>query len=70
MSVDGNTDRKFIHDFVNRMPAMDSLKLRRYILENEPGMDFEVEIERPESLGGGSFKTFLEWDNSVFFNIA
>lgn len=70
MSVDGNTDRKFIHDFVNRMPAMDSLKLRRYILENEPGMDFEVEIERPESLGGGSFKTFLEWDNSIFFNIA
>ena len=70
MSVDGNKDRKFIHDFVNRMPAMDSLTLRRYILDNEPGMDFEIEIERPESLGGGSFKTFLEWDNSIFFNIA
>lgn len=70
MSVDGNKDRKFIHDFVNRMPAMDSLSLRRYILDNEPGMDFEIEIERPESLGGGSFKTFLEWDNSIFFNIA
>jgi hypothetical protein len=52
------------------MPASDSLKLRRYIMENEPGLDFEVEIERPESLGGGSFKTFLEWNDAVFFNIA
>jgi hypothetical protein len=52
------------------MPANDSLKLRRYILENEPGLDFEVEIQRPESLGGGSFKTFLEWNDTVFFNIA
>jgi hypothetical protein len=69
-SIDGNKDRKFIHDFVNRMPAQDSLKLRRYILENKPGMDFEIEIERPESLGGGSFKTFLEWDDNVFLNIA
>ena len=52
------------------MPANDSLKLRRYIIDNEPGLDFEVEIERPESLGGGSFKSFLEWSDSVFLNIA
>ena len=52
------------------MGAKDSLMLRRYILENEPGVNFEIEVERPESLGGGSFKTFLEWDDSVFLNIA
>ena len=44
--------------------------LRKYINENEPGMDFEITVERPESLGGGSFKTFLDWDDSVFLNIA
>lgn len=69
MSVNGNTDRKFISKYVKNMSAMDSLKLRRYILENEPGIDFEIEVERPQNLGGGSFKTFLEWGDDVFFNI-
>lgn len=70
MSVNGNTDRAYISKYVRNMGAMDSLKLRRYILENEPGINFEIEVERPLSLGGGSFKTFLEWDDAVFLNIA
>lgn len=70
MEVNGNRDREYIRNAVYSMQAGDSLALRKYILENEPGMDFEVEIERPESLGGGSFKTFLEWNDTVFFNIA
>lgn len=70
MSVNGNTDRAYISKYVKNMGAMDSLKLRRYILENEPGINFEIEVERPVSLGGGSFKTFLEWDDAVFLNIA
>ena len=70
VSVNGETDRKYISKYVKNMNAKDSLMLRRYILENEPGVNFEIEIERPLSLGGGSFKTFLEWDDSVFLNIA
>ena len=70
VAINGNYDREYIRKAIYNMPANDSLKLRRYILENEPGLDFEVEIERPESLGGGSFKTFLEWNDTVFFNIA
>ncbi|MBR6516661.1 MAG: hypothetical protein IKT40_07360 [Bacilli bacterium] len=70
MSVNGNTDRQYISKYVKNMGAKDSLMLRRYILENEPGVNFEIEVERPESLGGGSFKTFLEWDDSVFLNIS
>ena len=70
ISVNGETDRKYISKYVKNMNAKDSLMLRRYILENEPGVNFEIEIERPLSLGGGSFKTFLEWDDSVFLNIA
>jgi hypothetical protein len=52
------------------MPARDSLMLRKYINDNRPGINFDIEVERPESLGGGSFKTFLNWDDSVFLNIS
>ena len=70
VSVNGNTDRDYIRKYINTMPARDSLMLRRYINNNRPGIDFEIEVERPESLGGGSFKTFLNWDDSVFLNIS
>jgi hypothetical protein len=70
MSVNGNTDRDYIRKYINSMPARDSLMLRRYINENKPGIDFDIEVQRPESLGGGSFKTFLNWDDSVFLNIS
>ena len=69
VSINGNDDKEFIKHYINNMRAKDSLMLRRYMLENEPGLDFEIEIERPKSLGGGSFKTFLEWDDSIFLNI-
>lgn len=70
VAVNGNYDRKFIHNYVNNMRAKDSLELRKYINENEPGIDFSVTIQRPESLGGGSFVTFLNWSDDVFLNIA
>lgn len=70
VSIDGETDRKKIKELINLMPANDSLHLRRYILNNEPGLNFEVKIERTESMGGGSFNTFLEWDDTIFLNIA
>lgn len=69
VSVNGNTDKKFILNYIKNMRAKDSLELRKYINNNEPGVDFEVTIERPEEFGGGSFTTFLEWDDSVFINI-
>ena len=70
MAVNDNTNREFIRKYINQMPARDSLMLRKYINDNRPGIDFEIEVERPESLGGGSFKTFLNWDDSVFLNIS
>ena len=70
VSIDGNTDRKYINKFINTMPARDSLMLRRYINDNTPGMNFNITVERPESMGGGSFETFLNWDDSVFLNIS
>ena len=69
VSINGNDNKKFVRNYIKNMRAMDSLYLRKYIQENEPGIDFEVTIERPKELGGGSFTTFLEWDDAVFLNL-
>jgi hypothetical protein len=70
MAIDGITDKKYIYDFIRKMNVRDSTALRRYITENEPGVDYSITVNRPESLGGGSFKTFLQLDQFLFLNIA
>ena len=70
MSVNGITDRAYIKDYVRGMNVKDSSALRKYINENEPGLDYNIEVERPESLGGGSMPVFLQLDQLVFLNIA
>lgn len=42
VSIDGNTDRLAIDKFVNFLPARDSLFLRKYIDNNEPGVEMKV----------------------------
>lgn len=69
MSVNGKTDREYIRQFIKIMPALDSLKLRRYIEDNRPGVDWNTTVERPSSLGGGSVNIFLEWGTDAFLNI-
>jgi hypothetical protein len=66
VSVNGNTDRKFIHEYVSTIPIRDSAALRRYIAKNTPGVDYTFEIEKPESLGGGSMSVFLQFDQFIF----
>ena len=39
VSIDGIEDRNKINTFIKNMPAQDSRKLRKYVLENEPGID-------------------------------
>lgn len=70
MAVDGITDRQHINNFIRKMSVKDSSALRRYIQQNEPGVDYNIEVERPASLGGGSMKTFLQLDQFLFLNIA
>lgn len=70
VSINGNEDRDYISDYVQKMNVRDSLSLRKYITENEPGLDYTVVVERPESLGGGSMPVFLSLDEYVFLNIA
>ena len=70
VSINGNKDREYISNYVENMNVMDALQIRRYIYENEPGLDYSVTVERPESLGGGSMNVFLALDEYVFLNIA
>ena len=37
---------------------------------SENNVDYNIEIERPASLGGGSMKIFLQLDQFLFLNIA
>jgi hypothetical protein len=66
VSVNGNTDRNFIHEYLGKMPIKDSTSLRKYIQKNTPGVDYNFEIEKPESLGGGSMSVFLQFDQFIF----
>ena len=66
MSINGNSDRNFIHGYIEKMPIKDSTALRRYIQKNTPGVDYNFEVKKPESLGGGSMKAFLQFDQFIF----
>lgn len=69
MSVNNITDRNYIREYVCKMNVRDSSALRKYITENEPGLDYNITVERPESLGGGSITTFLQLDQFIFLNL-
>ena len=70
VSINGEEDREYISEYVNNMNVRDALAIRRYISENEPGLDYTVTVERPESLGGGSMPVFLSLDEYVFLNVS
>lgn len=47
MEIDGIRERAQIQQFVDNMNVMDSGSLRKYINDNEPGLDLNVSIEAP-----------------------
>lgn len=47
VSVDGDENRTKIANFVRNMPASDSLALRNYIRDNEPGMIMRQDVSCP-----------------------
>lgn len=68
VSVNGNTDRNYVKNFIENMRTKDSVAYRKYFNDNKPGVDFKISVNVPESDGGGSFDTFLRFDDSVFIN--
>ena len=69
MSVNGNCDREYIKNYINNMRANEAKKYREYVNSNIPGVDLNIEVPVPESLGGGSFKSFLNYGEFVFINV-
>ena len=68
VSVNGNSDREFIKNYVENMRAKESMDYRNYFVDNKPGVDFKFDVNIPESDGGGSFATFLRIDDTIFIN--
>jgi hypothetical protein len=51
MEVDGETNKGYIEQFVQYLPAGDSLELRKYMDDIEPGIDLRVDVEAPSGAG-------------------
>tara|TARA_R100000900_G_scaffold110847_1_gene86532 strand:+ start:57 stop:836 length:780 start_codon:yes stop_codon:yes gene_type:complete len=56
VEVDGNRDKSYIEQFVNYLPAGDSLDLRKYIDDIEPGIDLRADVESPS---GAVFRSLV-----------
>lgn len=68
VSINGNTDIEFIKNYIENMRTKDAMDYRNYFSNNKPGVDFNFEVNIPESDGGGSFDTFLRIDDTIFIN--
>jgi hypothetical protein len=62
--IDGERDRIKISNILKKLPIMDARRLRKYIQENEPGMDLSVKATIP---GGESVDTFLRFSSNFFW---
>jgi len=68
VAINGERDRNFINNYVNNILATDSLALRKHISENTPGLDLNIEIKKPESLGGGTINKTFQYGLDLFVN--
>lgn len=68
VSVNGNTDKDYIRNYINNMRVSESLNYRKHINSSIPGVDFGLTVNIPESDGGGSFDTFLRFSDTLFLN--
>jgi len=63
-SVDGNSDPKFVSKFVDSMLIGDSKAFKKYVSDNESGVDMNLTVRTP---GGESISTFLPINLSFFW---
>ena len=64
VNIDGIVDKIKLSHILQNISILESRKLRKYISDIEPGMDFKVSAGIP---GGGSVDTFLRFNNSFFW---
>lgn len=64
VSIDGNTDRTYISKFVDAMPALDALTIRKKIIDVSPDVDMNYEFTAND---GYKFKSELMIGVDFFF---
>jgi len=64
LSIDGKSDRSYISKFIDAMPALDALTIRRKILDVSPDVDMEYEFKAKD---GYKFKAHLSVGIDFFF---
>ena len=69
VSVNGIKDYDYIRNYILNLNVKDAKDYRDYMRDNEPGIDYNIEVKRPLSLGGGSIKSFLQLDQFVFITV-
>lgn len=69
MSINGNDDKEYIKGYIENMRAKDAYAYRTFVNDNTPGVNMKINVNIPQSDGGGSFATFLGIDDYVFGNI-
>ena len=68
VSINGSDDPKIIEDYINNLRITESKKIREYIFNNNPGIDFSLTISIPESDGGGSFESTFQYGETIFIS--
>lgn len=64
VSIDGNTNRSYIDKFVDAMPALDALTIRRKLIDVSPDVDMAYEFEAAD---GYKFEANLTIGLDFFF---
>jgi|TARA_R110001592_G_scaffold352980_1_gene651478 hypothetical protein len=62
--IEGERDPLKISNILKRLPILDARHLRKFISDNEPGMDLSVKASIP---GGESIDTFLRFTRDFFW---
>lgn len=64
IAINEKTDRSYIDRFVDAMPALDAVKIRRKIMEVSPDVDMKYEFTTKD---GYKFEAFLTLGLDFFF---
>ena len=68
-SINGETNPNYIKSYIENMRTQEATKYRNFVETNQPGMDLKINVQVPESDGGGSFDTFLGIRDTIFLTV-
>lgn len=64
IEVDGNRDPSFIKSFIHKLRLGDSRALKKYVIDNECGIDLNITVQAP---GGGVVNTYFPLNPAFFW---